>query len=63
MNTHKSRAPEPRWPVVAAAVGVGFLYYSMPEQLTYGPGWLLLAITLVLLVPGDNFSPVRTALG
>jgi hypothetical protein len=55
MNTHKSRAPEPRWPVVVAAVGVGFLYYSMPEQLTYGPGWLLLAITLVLLVPAILF--------
>jgi hypothetical protein len=45
------REPEPRWPAVVAAVGVGFLYYSLPEQLTYGPGWLLLAVTVVLLVP------------
>jgi len=47
----RTRIPEPRWPVVVAAVGVGFLYYSLPEQLTYGPGWLVLAVTIVLLVP------------
>jgi hypothetical protein len=51
----RSLTPQTRWPVVAAAVGVGFLYYSMPEQLTYGPGWLLLVATLVLLVPAMIF--------
>jgi hypothetical protein len=53
--SEKTRPPEPRWPAVVAAVGVGFLYYSLPEQLTYGPGWLLLAVTLVLLAPAVIF--------
>jgi hypothetical protein len=51
MKTNERRAPEPRWPAFVAAVAVGFLYYALPEQLTYGPGWLLLALTLLLLVP------------
>jgi hypothetical protein len=49
--TKFERTPEPRWPAIVAVVGVGFLYYSLPEQLTYGPGWLLLAVTAVLMVP------------
>jgi hypothetical protein len=49
------REPEPRWPAIVAVIGVGFLYYSLPEQLTYGPGWLLLAVTAVLLLPTALF--------
>jgi hypothetical protein len=51
MNKVESRAHEPRWPAFIAALGVGFLYYALPEKLTYGPGWLLLVVTLLLLVP------------
>jgi hypothetical protein len=51
MSMLERRSPEPRWPALVAAVGVGFLYYALPEQLTYGPGWLLLAVTVILLVP------------
>lgn len=53
--TAEHRPPEPRWPAFVAGVGVGFLYYSIPEQLTYGPGWLVLAVTLILLVPAIVF--------
>jgi uncharacterized membrane protein len=55
MNVTEQRAPEPRWPAFIAGVGVGFLYYSIPEQLTFGPGWLLLVITVMLLVPANLF--------
>jgi hypothetical protein len=51
MKIPERRAPEPRWPAFVAAIAVGFLYYALPEQLTYGPGWLLLVITMLLLVP------------
>jgi hypothetical protein len=51
MSKVERRPPEPRWPAFVAGVGVGFLYYALPEKLTYGPGWLLLAITLLLLIP------------
>ena len=45
------RDPEPRWPAVLASLAVGFLYYALPERLTLGPGWLLIAVTGILLVP------------
>jgi hypothetical protein len=45
------RAPEPPWPAVLAVLGVGGLHLSLPEPLTFGPSWLLLAVVTVLLVP------------
>jgi uncharacterized membrane protein len=55
MKKEEQRPPEPRWPAFVAGVGVGFLYYSIPEQLTYGPGWLVLVVTVMLLVPAMLF--------
>src|SRR5579863_3101225 len=55
MSMIEQRAPEPRWPAFVAGVGVGFLYYAIPEQLTFGPGWLLLVVTVLLLVPAILF--------
>jgi hypothetical protein len=46
-----ARAPEPRWPAALALLSVGGLYLALPESLTYGPNWLLLAAVFVLLVP------------
>ena len=43
--------PHPRWPVVAALLVISGLYYLLPEHLTYGPGWLLLVISVALLIP------------
>jgi hypothetical protein len=42
---------EPRWPVLVAMVAAAFLYLALPEPLSLGPSWLLLAIVLVLLIP------------
>ncbi|HTQ53864.1 MAG TPA: DUF1345 domain-containing protein [Bryobacteraceae bacterium] len=42
--------PEPRWPVVMALLSVGGLYWAIPESLTPGPGWLLLALVATLSV-------------
>src|SRR5450755_2607021 len=41
---------EPRWPVVLALMSVGGLYWALPESLTPGPGWLLLALVAPLSV-------------
>ena len=38
-----------RWPAVAAGLAVGVLSYALPESLTVGPGWLLLAIVAVAI--------------
>ena len=62
MNLRERRAPEPRWPAVIAITAVGTLYYVIPEQLTVGPGWLLLAVTTALLLPTMIFHRIGMAL-
>ena len=62
MNLREARAPEPRWPAVVAITAVGTLYYVIPEQLTVGPGWLLLAVTAALLLPTTIFHRIGMAL-
>ena len=42
---------EPRWPALLALLAVGGLHLTLPEPLTVGPGWLLLVLIAVLLVP------------
>jgi len=42
---------EPRWPALIAMAAAGCVYLALPEPLSVGPSWLLLAIVLVLMVP------------
>jgi Protein of unknown function (DUF1345) len=42
---------EPRWPAVLAILAVGGLNAALPEPLSFGPYWLLLAVVSVLLIP------------
>jgi hypothetical protein len=42
---------EPRWPAVVAMLAAGCVYWSLPEPLSVGPGWLLLVVILVLTIP------------
>jgi hypothetical protein len=42
---------EPRWPAFLAMVADGLIYLALPERLSVGPGWLLLAILFLLLIP------------
>ena len=42
---------EPRWPAVLALLAVGGLRLAVPESLSAGPGWLLLAVVVLLLIP------------
>jgi hypothetical protein len=51
MPTAPKITPEPRWPAFVAMVAAGGVYLALPERLSVGPGWLLLAIIVVLLVP------------
>jgi hypothetical protein len=44
-------AREPRWPAFVALIADGFIYLALPDRLSVGPRWLLLAIVFVLLVP------------
>ena len=46
-----STRTEPRWPAVLALFAVGGLRLALPEALSAGPGWLLLAVVGVLIVP------------
>jgi hypothetical protein len=41
---------EPRWPAMIALLAVGGLRLAMPDALSIGPDWLLLAVIGVLIV-------------
>ncbi|HEY0759171.1 MAG TPA: hypothetical protein VGD59_07950 [Acidisarcina sp.] len=45
------REIEPRWPAVVALFAVAGLRLALPESLSVGPRWLLLAVVGVLIVP------------
>ncbi|HET6215403.1 MAG TPA: hypothetical protein VFE27_00210 [Acidobacteriaceae bacterium] len=49
--TKPATPAQPAWPAALAALAVGGLYLALPEPLTMGPSWLLLAVVSVLLVP------------
>jgi hypothetical protein len=44
-------AAEPRWPALVALAAIGVLYLAVPERLTIGPRWSLLAVVSALLLP------------
>jgi hypothetical protein len=47
----KTTGAQPVWPAAIAVLAVGGLHLALPEPLTFGPSWLLLAVVAVLLVP------------
>jgi hypothetical protein len=55
MNTTHTQATkasaQPWWPAVVAVVAVCGLYLSLPESLTFGPSWLLVAVIFMIMVP------------
>lgn len=42
---------EPRWPAILALLAVGGLRLALPESLSAGPGWVLILVLGVLIVP------------
>jgi hypothetical protein len=42
---------EPRWPAFVAMLAAAGVYLALPEPLSVGPSWLLLAIVVLLLIP------------
>jgi hypothetical protein len=42
---------EPRWPAILALLAAGGLFLALPESLSAGPDWLLLALVGFLLIP------------
>ena len=42
---------EPRWPAILAVLANGALDFLLPEQLRFGPAWLLITMVSMLLVP------------
>jgi hypothetical protein len=43
--------PQPVWPAALAVLAVGGLHLALPEPLTFGPSWLLLAVVALFLIP------------
>jgi Protein of unknown function (DUF1345) len=50
-KTATRTSTEPRWPAILAFLAVGGLNAVLPEPLSFGPYWLLLAVVSVLLIP------------
>ena len=42
---------EPRWPAFVAMLAAGGVLLALPEPLSVGPSWLLLAILFFLMIP------------
>jgi len=42
---------EARWPGLVAMIAAGCVYASLPEPLSVGPSWGLLAVIVLLLIP------------
>ena len=40
----------PRWPAVIALLLIGIAYLFLPHELVFGPRWLLLILSIVLLL-------------
>jgi hypothetical protein len=49
--TEQIRNVEPRWPAVVALFAMAGLRLALPESLSVGPAWLLLAVVGVMVVP------------
>jgi len=45
------RLREPRWPAFIAMLAAAGVYLALPEPLSVGPGWGLLVVILILMVP------------
>jgi hypothetical protein len=43
--------PEPRWPAFVAIIGMGLIYAALPEYLSVGPRWLLIALLCAIEFP------------
>ncbi len=50
-NSDKPINPEPRWPAIIGVIAIGVVNLAVPERLSLGPTWLLLAATSSLLPP------------
>jgi hypothetical protein len=42
---------EPRWPAFVAMIATALVQHALPERLSFGPSWALLAVLIVLLIP------------
>jgi len=51
MTDSNQRPHEPRWPALCAVFAIAALHYLLPENLSAGPGWLLMVVVTVLFIP------------
>ena len=43
--------PEPRWPAILGLLAIGVVNLAIPERLSFGPNWLVLSASVILLFP------------
>ncbi|MEA2485958.1 MAG: hypothetical protein QOD46_1069 [Actinomycetota bacterium] len=58
--SREDRAPQaPRWPASLAASAALILYITLPERLTFGPGWMIPALEAALIIFLTVAAPSR----
>ena len=48
---NRQSLPEPRWPAFVAMLAAASVYLALPEPLSLGPSWALLALIVLLMIP------------
>jgi uncharacterized membrane protein len=51
LSPHHRHVFTPRWAAVIGALAIGVIYLALPGHLTFGPGWLPLALEILLFIP------------
>jgi hypothetical protein len=51
MSTPEKVFREPRWPAFVAMFATALVQHALPERLSVGPSWALLAIIIFLMIP------------
>jgi hypothetical protein len=59
--SNRPRSAEPRWPVILALAAVVVLHFSLPEMLSLGPNWLLVAVLATFVSISHSRGAEETA--
>ena len=59
--SNRPRSAEPRWPVILALAAVVVLHFSLPEMLSLGPNWLLVAVLATFVSISHSRGAEKTA--
>jgi hypothetical protein len=60
---HDIERPEPRWPAIIGVLAATALHFALPDELRFGPPWILAGIVVTLVIAAFIARQCRWALG